>query len=203
MLGSLTPLGERSRGSNWAVTVGFYSAGAIAGGIILGGALGLLGSQLSPLASLPTAVTELSFGLLLLLGLGLDRRLFGLRLPTLKRQVDEHWMYRYRGWVYGGGFGLQLGLSVVTIVNSSAIYAALVAALLTASPLYGAIIIGVLASIRGLSALTVARITQPVQLRVLHRRLEALEQPTSVGLATAQLAISFVALAFGTHVLLQ
>ena len=42
---------------------------------------------------------------LLLAGLLLDRRVGGLRLPTWHRQVDERWLARYRGWVYGLGFG--------------------------------------------------------------------------------------------------
>ena len=36
-----------------------------------------------------------------------------------RRQVNEDWMARYRGWAYGAGFGLQLGLGVVTIVTTA------------------------------------------------------------------------------------
>ena len=46
------------------------------------------------------------------------------RLPTTRRQVNEDWMGRYRGWVYGGAFGAQLGSGVATIVTSAAVYAA-------------------------------------------------------------------------------
>lgn len=49
-----------------------------------------------------------------LAGLALDLGLGALRLPGPARQVDEDWLARYRGWVYGAGFGTQLGLGVVT-----------------------------------------------------------------------------------------
>jgi hypothetical protein len=29
--------------------------------------------------------------------------------PSWQRQVDERWLTTYRGWVYGAGFGFQLG----------------------------------------------------------------------------------------------
>jgi len=54
------------------------------------------------------------------------------------RQVDDGWLPRYRGWVYGAGFGLQLGLGVVTIVTTAAVPAVWLLALLTASPSHGA-----------------------------------------------------------------
>ena len=38
-------------------------------------------------------------------GLWLDLGILGLRLPTTRRQVNEDWLGRYRGWVVGVGFG--------------------------------------------------------------------------------------------------
>ena len=32
------------------------------------------------------------------------------------------WLGRYRSWVYGLGFGVQLGAGVTTVVVSSAVY---------------------------------------------------------------------------------
>ena len=37
-------------------------------------------------------------------------------VPGPRRQVDERWLDRYRGWVYGVGYGSQLGLGIVTVV---------------------------------------------------------------------------------------
>ena len=50
MLGSITPLGERGRGSRWGVTVSAYLVGSAAGGAALGATLGTLGQPL-PLSS--------------------------------------------------------------------------------------------------------------------------------------------------------
>ena len=33
--------------------------------------------------------------------------------------VHEQWLTRYRGWVYGVGFGAQLGFGLVTIITSA------------------------------------------------------------------------------------
>ena len=52
-------------------------------------------------------------------------------VPGPRRQVDERWLDEYRGWVYGAGYGAQLGLGVTTVVSSAATYVALLAAFLT------------------------------------------------------------------------
>ena len=64
-------------------------------------------------------------------GDGARLRRAGRRLPGPRRQVDERWLHRYRGWVYGAGFGVQLGLGVATVVTTSAVYVMLAAAVLT------------------------------------------------------------------------
>jgi len=46
MLGSITPLGERGRGSRWGVTVSAYLMGSAVGGAALGAMLGWIGSPL-------------------------------------------------------------------------------------------------------------------------------------------------------------
>src|SRR6266851_4285374 len=130
MLGSITPLGERGRHSRWTVTVVFYLAGSAAAGLAMGGLLGAAGR-----IGLGTAGVQRLWALAgaAAVGLAVDGGLFGMRLPSPRRQVNEAWLRRYRGWVYGLGFGLQLGLGVVTIVTSSAVYLTLAAAFLSGS----------------------------------------------------------------------
>jgi hypothetical protein len=53
-------------------------------------------------------------------------------VPSWRRQVDERWLTTYRGWVYGAGYGLQLGAGVATIIPASTTYVVGLAALLTA-----------------------------------------------------------------------
>src|SRR6185503_13801778 len=79
-------------------------------------------------------------GAVVAIGLVLDIGAFGASLPTVHRQVNEDWLHRYRGWVYGLGFGAQLGLGLATIVTTSAVYATWAAALLSGSPAAGAVI---------------------------------------------------------------
>ena len=87
MLGSITPLGERGRGSTWWVTVTAYVVGSTLGATTLGAALGGIGAGVVPG---PTAGARLALlGSILVLGLVLDGGAFGLRLPSIHRQVDE------------------------------------------------------------------------------------------------------------------
>jgi hypothetical protein len=94
-------------------------------------------------------------------------------VPTSKRQVNEDWLHRYRGWVYGVGFGAQLGFGVVTVVTSAATYVAFALALLTGSMAAGAVIGFTFGALRGLSLLMVKNIDSQEELRTFHRRLDA------------------------------
>jgi hypothetical protein len=188
MLASIHPLGERGRKQRWGVTVSAYLAGSLAGAGLLGAALGQVGAWLHlPGDPSPTAA-GLLVAALAVLGLVLDLRVGGVRLPTIHRQVDEEWLQRYRGWVYGVSFGFQLGLGVVTVVNSFTVYLALALALLSGSPALGAVIGLTFGLVRGAGVLAVAGVREPQQLRALLRRLQYLE-PASHRLAVAVQAV--------------
>ena len=165
MLTSITPLGERGRGNRCAVTTTAYAVGCALGGATTGLVLGAVGGLLPPLPVLPVA------GAVCLLAAAAD--LAPGRLPVGRRQVDERWLGRYRGWVYGVGFGYQLGLGVVTIVSSAATFAVLAIALLTQSALAGALVGLVFGAARALPALLVRRVDSPDRLRRLGRSVEA------------------------------
>lgn len=170
MLASITPLGERGRRSRWALTVSAYGCASLAGGAALGALLGTAG-HLLPTGSTTTRL--LGFALAAAVGLVLDARIGGLRLPTVSRQVNENWLSRYRGWVYGSGFGFQLGLGVVTIVTTSTVYLTFLLALLSGSAALGAVIGAVYGGVRALPILALRNVHQPEQLRAAHRRLQA------------------------------
>jgi hypothetical protein len=145
-------------------------------GALLGGAAtGLVAGSLGWLV-LRHVATDLRVGLLaavLAIGLALD---VANKLPGPRRQVDESWLDRYRGWVYGLGFGFQLGAGVVTIVNSSAVYVVVGASLASASPAIGAAIGGAAGLLRGATLLSVARVRTPEQLMTFHARMGAWRQ---------------------------
>ena len=67
--------------------------------------------------------------------------------------MNEEWLNRYCGWVYGLGFGAQLGTGVLTIVTISAVYVSLLAALLSGSFAVGEALGAALGAARWLSAL--------------------------------------------------
>jgi hypothetical protein len=169
MLSSITPLGERGRNNRFAVTTTAFVAGAVAGGAATGAVLGLAGSLLPARSATVDAVLV---ALLVLVGLALD--LAG--VPTIKRQVDENWLGRYRGWVYGFGFGAQLGAGMTTVVTSAATYVAFALALLSGSVVAGAVIGLTFGAIRGLSLLLARKVDTPEDLRRFHRRLDDRER---------------------------
>ena len=185
MLGSITPLGERGRNRRWGITVTTYVIGSVVGGVAIAGALGRLGGAIG-LGDLAVTVRLAVLAAVVLLGLVFDLHLGGLRLPTIHRQVNEDWMVRYRSWVYGLGFGVQLGLGVVTIVTTSAIYAMLLAATLSGSAAAAALIGGVFGFVRAAIVFTVAGVKRPEQLGradVLLRRWDGWTRRAAVGVS--------------------
>src|SRR5690242_21643417 len=103
MLGSINPLGERARGSRWGVTASWFALASIVAGAAFGLVLGALG--VAALGSVDSSVRLATFAVLVMAGTVLDLRVGGLRLPSIRRQVNEDWLGRYRGWVVGAGFG--------------------------------------------------------------------------------------------------
>ncbi len=174
MLASITPLGERGRGSRWAVTVSAFALGATLGGLAAGALAGGLGAVVLPAGGAHARLAVLA--LALLLAGALDAR--ASTAPGPRRQVNERWLDELRGWVYGLGFGAQLGVGVATVVTSAATYAALLAALLTRSPLTGAAIAGAYGALRGLTPLLAAGVRTPAQLFSLHAALARWARPS-------------------------
>jgi cytochrome c biogenesis protein CcdA len=170
MLSSITPLGERGRNNRFAVAAAFFVAGSLLGGAAVGFVAGGLGQLVVPDRPM-VAVTLVAVGALI--GAALDAQIAGLRVPTIKRQVDERWLQKYRGWVYGFGFGTQLGAGLVTIVSSAAVYVMVAAAVLTRSIAAGTVIGMTFGLVRGASILLARRVHTPEELRQFHRRLAA------------------------------
>jgi hypothetical protein len=193
MLSSISPLGERARASRWWVTTTAYVLGSLVGGLALGGLSGLLG------AVVPDTVRSSPWALglaaaLLLLGLALDLRLGGLALPSWQRQVDEQWLTRYRGWVYGVGFGAQLGFGLVTIITSSTTYAVVVLAVLSGSPGAGLLLGGVFGLVRALPSVLMAGVHDRA---ALHRIFSAVEKWANPAEVIARVALAAGAVALG------
>ena len=167
MLTSISPLGERARGNRWSVTVSWLGLGAVVGGAVLGAALGALGQ-----ISVAGVAGNVRLVLLALACAGAAAwDLSGKRLPG-HRQVNEDWLVAYRSWVYGAGFGVQLGAAVATVVNTALVPLFMLAAVLVGDVTAGLAIGVAFGATRGASLVLGRRIRTPDDLRHLHRRLD-------------------------------
>lgn len=186
MLASIHPLGERARNNRWVATAIAYTAGALVGGTVAGALFGAIGWIMTTGFDAPASATALAAGGVLATAIVMDGRLAGARVPSIRRQVDENWLNALRGWVYGVGYGFQLGLALDVIVTSAAIYAAFALAVLTGSVWHGAAIGAVFGLVRGVTIFTAAGVTTPEALRTFHRRLAGLEPAARRGVIAAE-----------------
>jgi sulfite exporter TauE/SafE len=152
MLASINPLGERGRNQSYPITAAAYVAASTAAAALLGGVLGAVGAPFSG-----GAWWIIVIALLAVAGLLFDARVLGLRVPGPHRQVNEDWLAKYRGWVYGGGFGAQLGFGFATIITASTTWIAFACALASGSAVAGALIGAVFGLARALPILATAR----------------------------------------------
>jgi hypothetical protein len=194
MLATVTPLAERGRGHRYRATAAWFIAGGTAGGASLGLAMAALavGVRAAAPTTMVLAGTACAAAVL---AAASDSRVGGFRLPFHSRQVNERWLDQFRPWVYGAGFGWQIGAGLVTYIKTAALYLMIVLAALTASPAT-ALGIGVLFGlVRGLAVLLGRGITSPASLAQFHRRFTR-AGPVVLGVVVAcELA---VALTFGT-----
>ncbi len=193
MLASIHPLGERARHSRWGITAAAHVVGGAAGGLMMGAIAGTAGWALRGAAPWGATTAVAAVVVIGLAGAAFDA-LPGLPLPSPRRQVNEDWLTRYRGWVYGLGFGFQLGLGVATIVTSALVYVVVALAALTASPAGGGLVGLAFGAARGATVLLPARVRQPEQLRRLHRRLAAAAPAMRMAAVTGQAVLALLAL---------
>jgi MFS family permease len=169
MLSSIHPFGERSRNSIWGVTATAYVVGATIGGAVTGSVFGVVGELgagwIGPRAALYT------LGIAAVVSVAADLRWIPISPPGPHRQVNERWLMEYRGWVYGLGFGLQIGAGLCTIVATMTVWLMLVAVILASSWPTGLLVGATFGATRGLAILAGARAESPAQLRAMHRTI--------------------------------
>jgi sulfite exporter TauE/SafE len=189
MLSSINPLGERARHQGFWVTVSWYLLGSVMGGVAVGSLSGSIGSLL------PSGNWQ-AFAVIVvcLVGAGLD--FMGRQPPSIHRQVDENWLAKYRGWVYGWGFGFQLGLGVVTIVTTASVYTTVALAMLSGSLVFGAVVGGIFGLARAVAIFLVAGARDPSALRRALRKLQDGLSSARVLVVGAQTAAALTAIVF-------
>jgi hypothetical protein len=196
MLSTITPLGEEARGNRFRTTAVWFVAGATLGGAVLGLAAALVAVVIG-LAGLD-ATTALAIGAVLaLLAAAADAHVFGLRVPYHRRQVNEYWLDDYRAWVYGAGFGFQIGIGVATYIMTSAVVLLVALAALTGEPLVALAIGTLFGFVRGLGVLPGARLTTPAALAAFHTRFDARSEWSRQLVIATQVVVAVLASAAG------
>ena len=192
MLSTITPMAEQSRGHRYGVTATWFILGAGLGGLTLSGAAALLATGLGAL-DLSTTATFGAAAVLAATAAMVDAGTFGRRPPFFRRQVDDAWLATYRAWVYGGGFGWQIGVGLATYVMTAGVVLTALLAVLTASPAQ-ALAVGLAFGLaRGLVVLLGAGITSPGALGAVHQRLDALEAPVRWAVVGVQVGVAVLA----------
>jgi hypothetical protein len=176
MLASINPLGERARNQRWGVTFAWYLVGSVAGGATVGVVAGLAGAGLHQLMQPAPAVVATLVLVACVAALAVDLHVARLRPPSVQRQVNENWLGKYRGWVYGLGFGYQLGLGVVTVVTTASVYLTIVLAFLIGSAWGGLTVGAAFGLARALPLLAVVGVRGPGQLRQVMLRATGQDQ---------------------------
>jgi hypothetical protein len=169
MLSTITPVSERAKGNHYRSTAAWFVLGATVGGATLGVTLAALAGGVRSLGLSSTTVGVLALGAALLAATS-DAGIAGFRLPIHRRQVNERWLDQYRPWVYGAGFGWQIGTGLATYITTAALYLMIVLGVLTADPIVALGVGTGFGVLRGLAVLLTRRVTTPTELRAFHRR---------------------------------
>ncbi len=172
MLSTITPLSERGKGHSYRSTAGWFILGGTAGGATLGVAMAGLAAGVRSLQLSPTVIGWCALGAAVTVAAS-DTGIAGVRLPVHHRQVNERWLDQYRPWVYGAGFGWQIGAGLVTYITTAAVYLMIVLGALTALPMTALLIGTGFGLLRGLCVLLTRHLGSPTEMRSFHRRFAA------------------------------
>jgi hypothetical protein len=191
MLSTVTPMAERGRGHRFWVTAAWFLAGGLAGGLTLGIAAALCALAC---AVIPSGVALAVAGACALVGSVVDAGFLGVRPPFFKRQLDDAWLDRYRGWVYGLGFGWQIGVGFATYIMTTAVPVTVAFGALSGDPLLATGVGLLFGFVRGSAIAISGPATTTASLATIHRRFAALEEPVRQATAIALAAIGAIAL---------
>jgi MFS family permease len=194
MLSTITPLAESSRGYRFRSTARWFVLGSILGGVCLGGLIALLALTVGALR-ISSLTALLLVAAAALVTAASDARLGGFRIPDHDRQVNERWLDRYRSWVYGAGFGWQIGAGLTTYIMTSAVYLLILMGATTGNPII-ALGAGVLFGlIRGLAVYLARPLDTREKLLTFHARFEHRRESVRRWMIVVQAAVAIVAVA--------
>lgn len=192
MLGTFTPLGERSRGGSFVRTATLYILASTVAAALLGLLMELVAAPMLHLlhASKHALVIAGVLGLTLV---AVDLSGRTAHLPHFHRQVSDGWLGRFRPAIYALGFGAQLGLGFTTHMVTGATYAVFAYAALTQQAALAGIVAGVYGLTRGSLVFLGAFVNDPYALARLHQRILGSERPLRRCLRVAEGVVAAVA----------
>ena len=162
MLSTITPLGERAKGHSYRSTAGVVRRSAPSSGApTLGAAMGLSGRRRALRSTVGDGDRAVRLRWPPLVAAVSDTGVAGVRLPIHHRQVNERWLDQYRPWVYGAGFGWQIGTGLVTYITTAAVYLMVVLGALTADPAVAFGLGVAFGALRGLAVLLTRQADRP------------------------------------------
>jgi hypothetical protein len=169
MVETITPVVHGGSRRKWGTAVAAHTLGAALSAEALGAALGWAGGAVTA----PWGLTAL-VAVAAVAGLYAGRELFGLPLsiPDRRRQVPEHWRWRYPAHVASFLYGLGLGIGFLTHVRHGTLVAVSVAAAASGNPLAGALVMAPFGLSRGFSLIVTVRARTSEDLRGIAERLD-------------------------------
>ncbi|MCB0958507.1 MAG: hypothetical protein KDB04_03185 [Acidimicrobiales bacterium] len=196
MLSSITPMTEAGRGHRFSWTASWFTLGGAVGGLSTGAVAALGAGAVAALDLADTTRWALAAAIAIVT-VAIDLGVGGISLPIFKRQVNDAWLRRYRAWVYGAGFGWQIGTGVATYIMTAGVFLTIGLGVLTGSPLAALAIGGFFGLVRG-SAVWIGRpATTPAALGEVHDRLDRLAPASRAAAAGAQALAAVVLAALG------
>jgi hypothetical protein len=122
-----------------------------------------------------------------------DGKVAGFHLPGHDRQVNERWLDRYRSWVYGSGFGWQIGVGIATYIMTAGVYLLILMGAFLVHPILP-IAIGLLFGlVRGLAVYLAIGLDTHQKLLVFHSRFERLREPVRRSMIVVQAVVAVAA----------
>ncbi|MGD0313681.1 MAG: hypothetical protein ABSC90_14605 [Acidimicrobiales bacterium] len=170
MLSTITPVSERSKGHSYRSTATWFIVGATTGGATVGAGMALVALVVRGIGPSPTQAGVIAL-LAALVAAWSDADIWGVHLPIHRRQVNERWLDQYRAWVYGAGFGWQIGTGLFTYITTAAVYLMIVLGSLTGSPVVALVVGTGFGFLRGLAVLLTRNLVRPADLLAFYRRL--------------------------------
>jgi hypothetical protein len=192
MLSTITPMAEAGRGYSFRSTSVWFVVGSVAGGLTLGGLMAGLSLAVAGLEATSTLALWI-IALAALIAAASDGRVAGFHLPGHDRQVNERWLDSYRPWVYGAGFGWQIGVGLATYIMTAGVYLLIVVGGLTANPLMAVSIGGLFGLVRGLAVYLAAGLDSAEKLLAFHARFESWREPVRQSMIVLQALVGVVA----------